>query len=482
MIAPAYTLWPLGVVLGLVILGRVYSSKRSLCLALAVCCLAWACGYLVGLAHYRYQRDLRMLSLKIQKESELRLQGDVQQMIADKDAWRLQVSVQSLILRKRAQVYSWPQALVLVNIPQSQLPSLALGDRLTLTGKPRKWNENSQDYVAYLLSQSVVAEVVHIKHLEFQAQGQQVVRNKVLHARQWAADALQQYAPQLGQESVSILQAWLLGLRQGLPRPLKQSFRDSGTYHMFAVSGLHVMILVGIALFVLNMLRCPLSLIVVVMIALLSFLALLTGGSPSVIRATVMAGFYLVSRAWGRPLRLDTLFWLALWLIVALDPGQLFQLGFQMSFVAIGAIVVSLRLLALWPRKTWPSLLRTFCDTCGVMLALMLAMAPVTASVFGQVVWISPLSNGVAIPLMTLGMCGGLGLLVWHSLGWMPVITMAWGPALHAVMVSLLAWVELWAHCPLWQWSGFHEHLYLYYVVGLFWVASVRITFVERRS
>lgn len=95
-------------------------------------------------------------------------------------------------------------------------------------------------------------------------------------------------------DQASLLVAVTLGERSGIPRPTTEAFAGSGTYHILAISGLNVSILAGALFFLLKAVRVPLRLSALLSMGLITFYAALAGGSPSVVRAAVMADVYLL--------------------------------------------------------------------------------------------------------------------------------------------------------------------------------------------
>ena len=301
--------------------------------------------------------------------------------------------------------------------------------------------------------------------------------------REKCAGILDSYKPVLGHNEIEVLKAWTLGIRKGLPRSLKRSFKESGTYHIFAISGLHVMLFYGIIVFMLLFVRCPLFWTILFVMGALIVMVLLTGASPSVIRASFMVGLMLLTRAVGRSLSLVNAFWVALLVVLLINPLQVRQLSFQMSFLAVALIVLVTYGLPLWKRKRWPSFLRAICDMFLLSLALMLGMSPVTAAIFGQVALISPLSNLSVIPLMTLGIFGAMGILLGDFLGLEALLYLTVLPLEKAIMKTLLALVEFWGQWGALSISISKNILPIYYFLVLFTVILVaKINFFVKLS
>jgi competence protein ComEC len=139
-----------------------------------------------------------------------------------------------------------------------------------------------------------------------------------------------------------LVAAMTLGAREQSPEELEELFRDSGTLHLFAVSGLHVGILASFLVGLASLCGVPRSWAAPAIIPILALYAILTGLSPSAVRAAAMASAFLAGFALREKPRLLNSLGLAALLLLAFDPQQLFLPGFQLSFV----VLLSIALLA----------------------------------------------------------------------------------------------------------------------------------------
>jgi competence protein ComEC len=132
-----------------------------------------------------------------------------------------------------------------------------------------------------------------------------------------------------------IIAAMTLGARENSPEELEELFRISGTLHLFAVSGMHVGVVAGLLLTVALFLRLPRHYAVLAVIPCVLFYAVLTGLSPSAVRAAVMFSAFLAAYALReKPCLLNSLGFAGL-IIVLADSQQLFLPGFQLSFLVV---------------------------------------------------------------------------------------------------------------------------------------------------
>jgi len=140
-------------------------------------------------------------------------------------------------------------------------------------------------------------------------------------------------------EERGVLQALLLGYRGDLPRALRTDFAATGTVHIFAISGAHVGMMLLLFAGVLRALRVPVTKWFLFLTPLLILYTLTTGAATSAIRASVMASLMLAATFLKR--RPDALSALAVAAIsiLVVSPAQLGDLGFLLSFTAVGGLL-----------------------------------------------------------------------------------------------------------------------------------------------
>jgi len=138
------------------------------------------------------------------------------------------------------------------------------------------------------------------------------------------------------------LSAIILGDRDSLPENLYDEFSLLGIAHVIALSGLHLGIIASIVfiiLFPLNTIACGRVRPAVAIVIIWAYI-ILTGMSPSIVRAGIMASFYLVSRILQRKnSSLNALLGAAFFILV-FSPYALFDAGFQLSFITVASLIL----------------------------------------------------------------------------------------------------------------------------------------------
>ena len=219
---------------------------------------------------------------------------------------------------------------------------LNYGDNLILIGnlsRPYNFNTGSQGYKDFLARQDIYL-IMSIKD------PRQIIRqprnsgSKLIINSLWLRTKMEQvirrYLPDL---PASILCAMVLGQKSGIPWLVNDSMVKSGTVHILVVSGFNV----GIVAFIVNLLfkitRIPRSVRIILVVICLLIYCLVTGATNPVIRATVMGIVFLLSYLLKRnPDMYNSLASAALF-ILTINPRQLFDIGFQLSFISVLAIV-----------------------------------------------------------------------------------------------------------------------------------------------
>jgi competence protein ComEC len=308
--------------------------------------------------------------------------------------------------------------------PPPAYPTLELGDRVRMRGllrsPPTLRNPADFDYRAYLARQGVgatmrVTEVVDVRRLGSAEDGlTRMVSGVQSHVRR----AVRRYVR--GEDIQGVMVALLIADRGGIDPDTRQAFADTGLMHLLAVSGLHIL-LVGLVLYNLlrpTLVRCRLGWRAVevlrasITLVILSVYALVTGGSPSVVRAVVMAGAMVAARTLQRPAdALNGLGLSALGLLLW-RPTTLTDIGFQLSYSAVGALVL-LSPTILWFTPHWMVARGWSRAVTGMLVAsaaATLGTAPVLLAHFGRVPLGGLVLNVPAIPAANAALGAGLGL------------------------------------------------------------------------
>ena len=268
------------------------------------------------------------------------------------------------------------------------------------------------------------------------------------------------------EDSAPFLTAILTGDRSGIPQKAGDDLSEVGLYHLLAISGMHCAYLMELLYLVLGRHRRRLT--AFLGLPLLLFYALLSGASPSVLRACVMLSFLLFAPLFGRERDSLTAIFAALLLILLANPFAAASVSLQLSFAAIGGILWVTPKLSDWLGKgrDLGAAGRFVTGSVSVSLGAMVFTTPLCAVYFNSLTLISPVSNLLCLWCVGLIFCGGL-LAVALSFLWLPL-----GPVLAFVpglLVRYLLWMAgLLAKIP--YHALYFSNPYLKYWLGLLYL------------
>lgn len=189
----------------------------------------------------------------------------------------------------------------------------------------------------------------------------------------------------------------------------------SGTLHLLSTSGFHVLLLAGLVAGLLRFLPVPRPVQIGVILLVLAVYSAAVGGRSPIVRASLMAGIFLSAYLFKRiPDGLSAVAFAAL-ISLFLEPGAIFDVGFQLSFLVTAALVLYMprvysEIKRIVERKVQNkaigvAILGGFVSLATTMVA-QLASAPILSHHFGQVSLVAPLANllsAVVVPFVYIG-------------------------------------------------------------------------------
>ena len=141
------------------------------------------------------------------------------------------------------------------------------------------------------------------------------------------------------QREASVMSGVVLGSYAYLDEQTLSDFTRTGTLHVLAASGYNCFVLVMLATPLLMLLRVQVVCRNILIIALIIFYVLMVGPMPSLIRAAVMSALVLLAVPLRRVADYVNLFYVAALVMLVLNPSNLFDVGFQLSFLSVGALI-----------------------------------------------------------------------------------------------------------------------------------------------
>ncbi|MDY3281281.1 DNA internalization-related competence protein ComEC/Rec2 [Dysosmobacter sp.] len=235
----------------------------------------------------------------------------------------------------------------------------------------------------------------------------------------------------------AFLTALFTGEKGALPEKRCTDLTQAGMLHLLAVSGLHCGFLLALLQGIVGKHRR--RLLAALGVPLLAFYALMTGGTPSVVRAAVVLTFLLLAPVFGRDSDPPTALLTALMLLLLWNPCAAWSVSLQLSFAAAAGILwLAPGLLRLLTRGSANRLRQAVASGLSVTFGALAFTAPLSAFWFGMLPLVSPLSNLLCLPVMGVIFASGL-LALGLSVVWFPL-----GALAGAVPAALIRYV-LWA-------------------------------------
>lgn len=322
--------------------------------------------------------------------------------------------------------------------PRSE--QVRLGDGLQIRAyinKVHAWQQGHFDYQRYMACHGFSGELM-VRKGDWQQQqlplsGLSLLERTKLRFLLWRHQLLDHYR-QWGvtDEAYGVVAAMTLGEKSELDTSLKETYSLVGTSHILALSGLHLMIIYTVITLLVGWRRFRMVSQVLIVLSIWAF-AFLVGLSPSVVRAAFMISIYaLLSLGHRERMSVNTLAFTAI-VMLLVNPLSLYDMGFQLSFMAVLAIQLFCPMLERviplhvqmehrWLKAVW--------GLTSVSLAAQIGTAPLIAYYFGRFASWFLLSNFVVIPLATL-------LLYLALLS----LCTCWWSGLQALLVSALSFL-----------------------------------------
>lgn len=326
----------------------------------------------------------------VMSEGEL-LAGKITKVRTATTRMRAEITV-SHVLRDSAGWFPVVGKLLVYLPPDNYTAVLETGDGIVLRGQPRRLRPPLNPYVFDLSAYWSRQNVYHQVFLSDAADWRRVPRSGgSLRARAegWRRVWFNTFQRHLSGDQLAVAAALVMGQRDLLSAEVKSAYTDTGAVHVLAVSGLHVGIIFLLLNFLLNrLLRLNRTtagrwLGTLVCISGIWAFALVSGLSTSVLRSALMFSILALGNLQARKTDIFNVLGAAALIILWLDPGQLFQVGFQLSFTAIIGIVLFTNYLEqLWVVPT--RVLRAAWSAMAASTGAQLGTLPLSLFHFGQ--------------------------------------------------------------------------------------------------
>jgi competence protein ComEC len=345
------------------------------------------------------------------------------------------------------------------SLPVQLLNSMSYGKKVTLRGSlielPKQRNPYEFDYRRYLLLHGVYARLnmQYPSDVTVSNSSQNILAaNLVYNVRDWVNHVLDRLFT--GEEG-KLMKGLVLGEREEMSTDVKNAFINAGLMHILAVSGFNVGLVVLILYAGLSFFRLPPLMMVILASICLIYFGFITGAQASVFRAVIMAIIFLSAKLLQRKADLLNTLALAAIFLLVIDSRALFDVGFQLSFMAVAGLAyfypkVEALTLHLPEYCRTNIILRYLIASVVVTVAATLGTLPLSAFYFQKISIAGLGMNLVAVPLS--------GIIL--GLGFAAVAASAfsfWLGSIYAISATYLGTFLL----KITEWSGYSPFAYV---------------------
>ncbi len=332
----------------------------------------------------------------------------------------------------------------LLNIDKKNaITKLKIGTHLNVYGfilkKESPRNPNLFDYGKYLENQEIYAQV-YAKGIEV-GKYESGLWARFSNFRDRIISNLEQSA--ISKKELNVLNALILGQQQDISPEILKDYQYAGAVHVLSVSGLHV----GFILLFINFLLTPIgnsrrgSLIKLTVIVLsLWMFAILTGLSASIVRSATMFSFVAIGLHLKRTVNIYHTLLVSMLLILLFKPSFLFDVGFQLSYLALFFIIWLQPIFAnFW--KPQNKIISYFWDIITVSFAAQIGTMPLSIYYFHQFPGLFFITNLLILPLLGIIMAVGVVAILIAIFGRIPVFIAKAIEWLIEILNGIVHWV-----------------------------------------
>ncbi len=252
-------------------------------------------------------------------------------------------------------------------------------------------------------------------------------------ARQNVLNILQTNMPG-NDDQLAIAEALLIGFTQDLDKDLVQAYSNTGVVHIIAISGMHLGLIYLLLVWIFNKIpfvkRSKIVKVTFILLCLWLF-ALLTGGSPSILRAAVMFSSIVIGQNFGKRSSIYNALAASAFILLCYNPYYLWDVGFQLSYLAVLGIVIFQKAIYhviyfknKWVDKIW--------QLITVTLSAQILTFPVCLYYFHQFPTLFLLTNILLVPLSSVILFVEIFLI---AFAWIPFV---------GSFVGKLTWWLIW--------------------------------------
>ncbi|MFC7684613.1 DNA internalization-related competence protein ComEC/Rec2 [Ureibacillus sp. GCM10028918] len=275
-----------------------------------------------------------------------------------------------------------------------------VGSRYLVRGEIVEPTKPNHDYAfsmeGYLKSKGSLG-IVEIANWEFAGRNESIHQRIAMQRFNVKQHIEKTFPPSLVAEA----QALIIGLQENVDEEMTRAYQKLGITHLFAISGLHIAIVAFIFYQGLLRLGVRREFASIVLLVILPIYAILAGGAPSVWRAVLVVELVMISRLKGKMAADDALS-ISFIFFVCLEPWSVFQIGFQLSYLATASLIYSGQFISRSSSWIVQSFLITFVSQLLVYPLLLVHFYELSLSSLLVNIFFVPLFSFIILPINIL--------------------------------------------------------------------------------
>ena len=296
------------------------------------------------------------------------------------------------------------KTLITIYDTSGKFKEIKIGDTLLIKGKvklPQNAQNPSQfDYAKYLQNKKTFSLIYSQDDWKIISRNTGILDKFLRKLNDTRNDIISIHAQNIESPMLEILGGIIFGDDAVNPdEDTKETFINSGIFHILAASGMNVTLIFGIWFFFARTLKLNYRFSIITGILLILFYTCMTGFGPPIIRATLMLTLVLIGKLIDREASTMSLLFLVAFLMLLINPLMLFDIGFQLSFIVTFALILTAPLLVFeFKFKAINYLL----GACFIPLIAQLFAAPLQMFYFNTFTVYSVFANIAIIPVLSI--------------------------------------------------------------------------------
>jgi competence protein ComEC len=310
-------------------------------------------------------------------------------------------------------------------------------------------NPGGFNYSRYMVFQQTLHQV-YLKQDKFillNEHSKNKLYSFIFWARQATINTLQKYI--VGNKKVSgIAEALLIGYKEDLDKDVVQAYSNTGVVHIIAISGMHLGLIYLGLVWLFSKLpfikRSAITRVILILVCLWLF-SLITGASASVLRSAVMFTCIIIGKEFYKQASIYNSLASSAFLLLCYNPFLLWDVGFQLSYFAVGGIV--------WLQKpiqdlyyTKNKVLQYVWEMCSITIAAQILTLPICVYYFHQIPTTFLFTNLICVPLSSAILFAEVALIICASF---PPVAILVGKFIYVLTWCMNALIDFFNTLPL---------------------------------